>query len=179
MRRVDDRSAVRWRMQCAALADAVRCVGECSALRWRMQCAALADAVRCCFDSSPLGGGWERDFLSCVTKVRYILLPLGEGGGRGLDGRGRGDFGGDCRALTFSESRAGVAVTLPYAGYAGAVPVFHQAACHPCTTHTAKLPLGLRASCSCQEAARRGGRRNAREHLDVQVKEAPARRLRP
>ena len=33
--------------QCAALADAVRCVGGCSAPRWQMQCAVLADAVRC------------------------------------------------------------------------------------------------------------------------------------
>gem|GEM_PF-5680537 len=39
-------TAPRWRMQCAALVDAVRCVGRCSALRWQMQCAALADAVR-------------------------------------------------------------------------------------------------------------------------------------
>ena len=45
--RTPKRSAPRWRMQCAAMADAVRCVGGCSAPRWRMHCAALADALRC------------------------------------------------------------------------------------------------------------------------------------
>ncbi len=49
------RTALRWRMQCAALAIAPRCVGRCSALRWRLQCAALADAPRCVYVPSPLG----------------------------------------------------------------------------------------------------------------------------
>ena len=31
-------NALRWRMQCFALADAMLCVGGCNALRWRLQC---------------------------------------------------------------------------------------------------------------------------------------------
>ena len=39
--------ALRWQMQCFALADAMLCVGGCNALRWQMQCFALADAMLC------------------------------------------------------------------------------------------------------------------------------------
>ena len=37
VRCVGDCSALRWRLQCAALAIAVRCVGDCGALRWRLR----------------------------------------------------------------------------------------------------------------------------------------------
>ena len=39
--------ALRWRMQCFALAIAKLCVGGCKALRWRLQSFALADAMLC------------------------------------------------------------------------------------------------------------------------------------
>ena len=63
--RHEKRTALRWRLQCAALADAVRCVGGCSALRWRLH--------RAAFTSPPpwgrLGGGFP-------LAVRGLSLPL-------------------------------------------------------------------------------------------------------
>ena len=44
---VGDCNALRWQMQCFALADAMLCVGGCNALRWRLQCFALAGAMLC------------------------------------------------------------------------------------------------------------------------------------
>ena len=40
-------NALRWHMQCFALAHAMLCVGTCNALRWHLQCFALADAMLC------------------------------------------------------------------------------------------------------------------------------------
>ena len=40
-------NALRWHMQCFALAHAMLCVGTCNALRERLQSFALADAMLC------------------------------------------------------------------------------------------------------------------------------------
>ena len=51
---------------------AVRCVGLCSALRWLMQCAAMANAARCL--------GWQEivreagQFVDWVTVVCQLVL---------------------------------------------------------------------------------------------------------
>ncbi len=89
-------SAVRWRLQCGALAIAVRCVGDCSALRWQMQCGALADAVRCVGGCSAVRWRLQRgalaDAVRCVGRcsaVRLCPLPLG-GGWEGASLAGRG-----------------------------------------------------------------------------------------
>ena len=76
-------SAVRWRMQCGALADAVRCVGRCSAVRWQMQCGALADAARCVGRCSAVRWRLQCGALAiavrCVgdcSALRFCPLPL-------------------------------------------------------------------------------------------------------
>ena len=91
--------AVRWQMQCGALADAVRCVGGCSAVRWQMRCGALADAVRCVGGCSAVcwqmrcgafmspspwwrpGGGLWRGLGSAGSRVRRAPLPWWGPGG--------------------------------------------------------------------------------------------------
>ena len=47
-------NALRWRLQCFALADAMLCVGSCNALRWQLQCFALAIAMLCVDDCNAL-----------------------------------------------------------------------------------------------------------------------------
>ena len=44
---MSQRKALRWHLQCFALALAMLCVGTCKALRWLLQSFALALAMLC------------------------------------------------------------------------------------------------------------------------------------
>ncbi|MCI6462655.1 MAG: hypothetical protein MSA30_04665 [Prevotella sp.] len=58
MELLNEGNALRWRMQCFALADAKLCVGGCKALRGQMQSFALMDAKLCVDDCNALRESW-------------------------------------------------------------------------------------------------------------------------
>lgn len=59
--RSEARSALRWPMQCAAMDDAVRCVGRCSVLRFPGRCRGWFQALGL--------EGWQGSFCGCVERA--------------------------------------------------------------------------------------------------------------
>ena len=70
-------NALRWRLQCFALADAMLCDGGCKALRWRMQSFAMAHAMLCVSGCNAL-----RLKMAKLAQKPYVLFRIKEKGGK-------------------------------------------------------------------------------------------------